>query len=167
MKNFLLRRLLLTVMLVVVLTFTVVFAVGCGDDTPEGNEAEEPEGGWEEVDLVIALSDISSAPNFFGVTVNGTYMEIIAFDAGGVRTMFNTCQSCYGSREAYFEVVGKYLECQNCKNKFLLTAVGVESSGCNPVPILEDERTITEDSLTIGYEILAQHTKYFKKWKNN
>lgn len=119
-------------------------------------------------DLIIPLSSLTTNAQFFGITVEGTYLEVIAFRSGAsYRTAFNTCQVCYGSRKAYYKQSGSYLVCQNCGNKFALSKVGITVSAytCNPYPILEGDRTVTDDSIIISYEFLVESKNLFKTWK--
>ena len=170
------------------MTFITVFGVatfaGCGKDDKEtsappgpitGDEVtEDPdtedktEDGQDHDDLVIPISSLTTDAKFFGVTVGGTYMEVIAYKyASTYRTAFNTCQVCYGSRTAYFKQSGNYLVCQNCKNKFALSDVGLQTSmyTCSPYPILESDRTVDGDNIIISYEFLVQTRNLFKTWK--
>jgi uncharacterized membrane protein len=69
-------------------------------------------------------------------------MEVLAVKApdGTIRTAFNTCQVCFGSGRGYYKQEGKTLVCQNCGNRFSLDDVEKVRGGCNPVPILENEK---------------------------
>lgn len=119
-------------------------------------------------DLVIPLSDITTTAKFYGVTIDGTYMEIIAVKYDdSYRTAFNTCQVCYGSSKAYFKQSGSYLVCQNCGNRFAMAQVGVQSGGCNPYPIFETDRSQTSDSLVIPYSFLVNCKSIFANWKTS
>ena len=122
-----------------------------------------PEGG----SLVIPVADLSTDASFFPVEVDGTKMEVIAVkdSDGNIRTAFNTCQICYGSGRGYYVQQGDMLVCQNCGNRFTIDQVEVESGGCNPWPIFEDNKTVTEDSIEISYEYLAEARQIFGNWK--
>ena len=118
--------------------------------------------------LEIAVSDISETAKFYPVTVDGTRMEVVAVEApdGTVRTVFNTCQVCNGSPKAYFEQSGNTLQCQNCGNKFPMDKVEVEAGGCNPVPIFDDNKTVTNESITVPYDTLKNNSYRFPaNWK--
>ena len=118
-------------------------------------------------DLTINVSELSGTPEFFATEVNGTQMEIVALVAsdGTVRTAFNTCQVCYSSGRGYYEAEGDELVCQNCGNRFTGDAVGVESGGCNPVPITEKNRTLQDGVITIPGALLNEASAIFKNWK--
>lgn len=119
--------------------------------------------------LTIPISDITTDASFFPIQVDGTRMEIIAVkDSNGtIRTAFNTCQICYGSGRGYYVQSGNYLVCQNCRNRFSMEQIQVESGGCNPWPIFEDDKTTTEDSVSISYDFLSKSRAIFANWKIN
>lgn len=119
--------------------------------------------------LNIQIADITTDATFFPVEVDGTQMEVIAvLDSNGkIRTAFNTCQVCYGSGRGYYVQSGDYLVCQNCGNRFSMEQVGVQSGGCNPWPIFEDDRTETDDTISISYDFLADSKRIFSNWKIN
>lgn len=164
----------LSLLLCAVLVFSAVFAAGCeGEGAPpdEGNYQpgeQPPQGGDEEVQgLVIPLSDLTATPKFYGVTVEGTYLQVIAFNYNGsYRTAFNTCQVCYGSPKAYFKMKGKNLQCQNCGRTFTLSQVGMGAPAydCIPYPIQKTDRVQTADSIVIPDEFLINSIKLFKNW---
>ncbi len=94
-------------------------------------------------------------------------MEVIAIRAsdGTVRTAFNTCQVCFDSGYGYYEQEGDVLVCQNCGNRFGVDQVEVTKGGCNPVPIFEDQKTETDDTITISDDVLAEYKTLFSNWK--
>ena len=96
-------------------------------------------------------------------------MEVLAAkDADGtVRTAFNTCQVCNGSRKAYFKEEGDHVVCQNCGNSFGKEDVGVLSGGCNPYPIFTEDREDTGDKVEISYDFLKSAEGLFTRWKEN
>ncbi len=118
-------------------------------------------------DLIINLEGIRDQVSFYQAEVNGTAMEVLAVKApdGTVRTAFNTCQVCYDSGRGYYEQSGDKLVCQNCGNQFSMDRVEVEAGGCNPWPIMDENKTVTEDSITISYDFLDQSAQIFKNWK--
>jgi len=118
-------------------------------------------------DIVIQTKDISSQPSFYPAEINGVNLEVIAVKAsdGTIRTAFNTCQVCYNSGKGYYKVEGNELVCQNCGNRFSMDDVEVTKGGCNPVPITTDNKTISNDSITIPKDFLVQATAIFANWK--
>lgn len=122
-----------------------------------------------EGDLVIPISGISKTATFYPVTVDGTKLEVLAVKAldGTIRTAFNTCQVCYDSGRGYYKQDGDILVCQNCGNRFPLSAVEVEKGGCNPVPIFAENKTIDTTTITIHADYLKLATQIFQNWKTN
>ena len=118
-------------------------------------------------DLVIPISGVSETATFYPVEVNGTNMEVLAVQApdGSVRTAFNTCQVCYDSGRGYYKQKGNVLVCQNCGNRFTMDQVEVVSGGCNPVPILPANKTVTNDFITISNSFLKEAKVIFENWK--
>lgn len=136
-------------------------------DNAESSSPAQPAGSGS--DLVIQTKDISETAMFYPVTVDGTKMEVLAVTApdGTIRTAFNTCQVCNGSPYAYFVQKDDTLECQNCGNLFPMDRVGVEAGGCNPVPIFDEDKTVTDETITVSYEILQANASLFpSNWKS-
>lgn len=119
--------------------------------------------------LVISTADITSTAQFYSVEVDGTLMEILAVrdSSGDVRTAFNTCQICYRSGKGYYVQSGNELVCQNCGNRFTADQVEVESGGCNPWPIFNTDKTVTDETISISYDFLNESRQIFSQWKSN
>ena len=94
-------------------------------------------------------------------------MEILAVRApdGSIRTAFNTCQVCYNSGRGYYKQSGDELVCQNCGNRFKANAVEIEIGGCNPVPILGENKTDDGTTIVIPQKFLEQNKGLFGNWK--
>ena len=43
---------------------------------------------------------------------------------------------------------------KNCGNSFTIDQVGIASGCCNPWPILDSDRTVTDDEIQISYNVL-------------
>lgn len=119
--------------------------------------------------LEIPVNELSETIRIYPVTVDGLQMEILAArdDDGTLRTAFNTCQVCNGSRKAYFVAEGDHVVCQNCGNSFARSDVGVLSGGCNPYPIFAESREDSEESIRISYDYLSATKPLFTRWKDN
>lgn len=119
--------------------------------------------------LEIPIAELSEHIKIYSFTVDGLNMEVLAArDADGtVRTAFNTCQVCNGSRKAYFVEQGDKVVCQNCGNAFGREDVGVLSGGCNPYPIFAEDREDSEEAVRISYDFLSGAESLFIRWKEN
>ncbi len=117
--------------------------------------------------LRIPIDEITETPSFHPVTVGKTEMEVIAVKApdGTIRTAFNTCQVCYSSGRGYYEFSGGQLVCQNCGNRFSTSQVEVVSGGCNPWPIFDKDKVVSETDITISQDFLEKSVKIFSNWK--
>lgn len=122
-----------------------------------------------QADLIIPVSEISSTASYYPVEVDGTKMEVLAVKApdGSIRTAFNTCQVCYDSGRGYYKQDGDVLVCQNCGNRFPMDRVEVEAGGCNPWPIFDQNKTVTEESITITSDFLKESRQIFANWKKS
>ena len=60
-----------------------------------------------------------------------------------------------------------YLISVNCGNSFTMDQVGESSGGCNPWPILEEDKTETDSEIKISYEFLKESSDIFENWKVN
>lgn len=123
----------------------------------------------ENVDGIrILKSDITSTAKFYPYKVGNTSLEVIAVkaDDGTVRTALNTCQVCYDSGRGYYEQVGKYLICQNCQNRFSINQIELIKGGCNPVPILAEDKTETSNDIFVLEDYLSSQKKLFSNWNN-
>lgn len=118
-------------------------------------------------DIVIPVSEISETAKFYPAEIDGIELEALAVKApdGSIRTAFNTCQVCYSSGRGYYVQEGDVLVCQNCGNRFAMDDVEVTRGGCNPVPITEEYKTVSDESITLSKDFLAEATVIFQNWK--
>jgi hypothetical protein len=117
--------------------------------------------------ITIVKSEITETASFIPYETNGTKMEVVAVKApdGTIRTAFNTCQVCYDSGRGYYKQEGDVLVCQNCGNRFKISQVEKEKNGCNPVPILEGDKTDSGDTIAISADYLDRNKELFANWK--
>ncbi|MBP5249719.1 MAG: DUF2318 domain-containing protein [Lachnospiraceae bacterium] len=117
--------------------------------------------------LVIPISEITDEASFFPIKVDGENMEVLAVRAsdGSIRTAFNTCQSCYTSGAGFYSFEDGDLVCNNCGFHFSPDQVEVASGGCNPWPIFAENKTVTDDSISISYDFLSASKEIFANWK--
>lgn len=144
---------------IIVVGFFIVKAVS------GGSSASVTTNGGE--DIKITKSDISETASFYPYKVGGINMEVIAVKAsdGTIRTALNTCQVCYDSGRGYYKQEGNELVCQNCGNRFKIDQVEKEKNGCNPVPILDQNKTDDGATITISKDFLTQNKGLFGNWK--
>ncbi len=136
--------------------------------TGAGGEAQNTRGTTvTDADILIPLNELTENAAFYPAVVKGTEMEVIALKApdGTVRTAFNTCQVCYLSGKGYYTQKGDQLVCENCSNRFSMVDVGVVHSGCNPIPITDNNKIVSDTGITIPLETLTQATELFVNWK--
>jgi Membrane iron-sulfur containing protein FtrD-like len=119
--------------------------------------------------IIIKKKDISATATFIPYSYNGLMMEVIAVKAsdGTIRTALNTCQICYQSGRGYYKQDGGVFVCQNCGNRFAVDQVELIKGGCNPVPILGDDKTDLGATIGISKQYLAKVSPYFRVWKKN
>lgn len=150
---------------------TVLSACGSKETVEEPKSTAEDNSAavLADQDLVIPISEISEEAKFYPIEVDGTPLEVVAVKAsdGSIRTAFNTCQVCYDSGKGYYKQQGDLLVCQNCGNQFSMDRVEVEAGGCNPWPIFDENKTVTEDSITISYDFLKESKGIFANWKGS
>lgn len=164
--------------LALVLALALTACSGSSNTGETGSAGSNNSGASDEVDtgvqeiksdesLIISVSEISETPSYYTFEIDGVTMEVVALKAsdGTIRTAYNTCQVCNGSPKAYFVQSGDTLQCQNCGNKFPLDKVGVEKGGCNPAPIIDEDKTVTDESVTISYDVLNTEKSNFTNWK--
>ena len=127
-----------------------------------GNDA-----GIQSGDLVIPKSEVSETARFYPYQAGKTRMEVLAVKAsdGTIRTAFNTCQVCFDSGRGYYKQEGDELVCQNCGNRFLLDHVERVRGGCNPVPILKENKTEDHEKIVIPQVFLEANRGLFENWR--
>ncbi|MCX8131844.1 MAG: DUF2318 domain-containing protein [Clostridia bacterium] len=149
----------------VILGVAVIFVTGLAACSGSSNEKESTSASGG--DLVITKSEISETAKFYPYKVGKTNMEVVALKAsdGTIRTALNTCQVCYDSGRGYYVQEGSELVCQNCGNRFGVDDVEVVRGGCNPVPVMKENKTEDASTITISKEFLEQSKELFGNWK--
>ena len=46
-----------------------------------------------------------------------------------------------------------------------MSRVEVEAGGCNPWPIFDEDKTVTDESITISNDFLKESKEIFANWK--
>ena len=160
---------------IIIMMMTIVsltMFVGCGKgkaDTKGASSTNSTQKIASGENLIIPVKEVSEKASFYPVEVDGTQMEVIAVKDSEetIRTAFNTCQICYDSGKGYYKQEGDKLVCQNCGNSFTMEQVGESAGGCNPWPILEEDKTETDSEIKISYEFLKESSDIFANWKVN
>jgi hypothetical protein len=118
-------------------------------------------------DLKIPKNAVTKTARFYPYKSGNTYMEVIAVKAsdGTIRTALNTCQVCFNSGRGYYLQEGAELVCQNCGNRFNVNDVEVVRGGCNPVPILKENKTDDGQNIIISGSFLSKNKFFFSRWK--
>jgi hypothetical protein len=118
-------------------------------------------------DLIIPKSEITEVAKFYPYQVGNTKMEVLAVKAndGTIRTALNTCQVCYNSGRGYYGQEGNELVCQNCGNRFFIEQVEIIKGGCNPVPIMKENKTEDDTQIVVSKEYLAANAQLFANWR--
>ena len=117
-----------------------------------------------DTDLIIQIADITENALYYPVTIEDTTIEVIAVRApdGSIKTTLNTCQACYRSGKGYFVQNDSVMVCQNCNMRYRMNQLERENGGCNPVPIFPENKTITENTITISKEFLKTYKRMFE-----
>ena len=155
---------------VVVLALCIVFAAvfyGKKGTTKGEENVQDTSAVTEGKSLIISTSEVTENAIFVPVEVDGTKMEVIAVRGsdGAIRTAFNTCQICYDSGNGYYVQDGAFFVCQNCGNRFTVDDIETKSGGCNPWPIFEEDKKVTDETVEISYDFLVKSKDIFKNWK--
>lgn len=118
-------------------------------------------------DLTIPKSEVSETAKFYPYKAGNTNMEVLAVKAGDgtVRTAFNTCQVCFDSGRGYYKQEGDELVCQNCGNRFHIDQIERIRGGCNPVPILKEDKTEDETNIIISQAFMEANKGLFGNWR--
>ncbi|MDO5519016.1 MAG: DUF2318 domain-containing protein [bacterium] len=153
----------LLILLVVVFIF-IVLPEGASQDEVRDSSKAQTEG-----DIKIMKGEVTEKASFYPYEIDGVNLEVMAVKAedGTVRTAFNTCQICYSSGRGYYKQQGEYIVCQNCGNSYTSEEVEVITGGCNPVPITKEDKTESDDTITINRELLEEYQAIFANWKTN
>lgn len=120
---------------------------------------------YDESRIAIHKEDITTTATFYNYEVEGTTIQLIAVKGtdGKLRIVYNTCQSCSPSPNAYFIQEGEYFICQNCQTKIHVDDLGESSFGCSPV-LLGGQGEIN-DVVVIAKERIEQAKDRFASWQ--
>lgn len=119
----------------------------------------------EDGKLNVPTEGITETATYVNYETDGNIVQLILVKGtdGVIRTVFNTCQVCNPSPNAYFVQNGDTFTCQNCGNKFSTDQLGVLKGGCNPAVVEELEET--DDNIIIASAYLEQYSGNFASWQ--
>lgn len=145
------------------LAVTFLIALGMLHTPISKGESPATAGG----DLKIPKSQVTATARFYPYKADGVNMEVIAVKAGDgtIRTALNTCQVCFDSGRGFYTQQGDTLVCNNCGNRFKIDQVEKIKFGCNPIPILKENKKDDGKYIIIAKEFLAKSKNYFTRWK--
>ena len=113
-------------------------------------------------DMTIALDTLGETPAFLQMgpsTVSRCRSSLSAVQMA--RFAFRIIRARFV--RAYFELQNGQLVCQNCGNAFSLSAIGKDGYGC--MPLMVPAYTLTDTSVVIPHDTLAQAKDAFENWK--
>jgi hypothetical protein len=148
---------IVSVIAVLIIGF-IVIKLGSGGADTTGTASGE---------LKILKSDITETVKFYPYKAGKTNMEVLAVKAsdGTIRTAFNTCQVCFDSGRGYYNQQGDELVCQNCGNRFSLDQIEKIKGGCNPVPIMKENKTEDDENIIISQAFMEENKGLFGNWR--
>jgi uncharacterized membrane protein len=82
---------------------------------------------------------------------------VIKSSEGVIRAAFDSCERCYKERRGYRQA-GPTMVCNFCGRSSLVTRIGVDNSGCHPIPL---ESSVHADQLLLKAAALDQGGAYF------
>lgn len=152
------------------IALSTVIIVGLGFFLLGGGKIKDNKGNSSVVKAAVKIDkkDVTSTVKFYPYESNGINMEVFAVKASDetIRTALNTCQICYSSGRGYYIQEGDELVCQNCGNRFNIDQVEKIKNGCNPVPVLEENKTDDGSNIIIDGKFLDEKRVLFKNWKS-
>ena len=83
-------------------------------------------------DFEIPLSEISEQAKYY--EVDGIRFFVVQAADGSIKTAFDACDICYGSKKGYSQQ-GDMMVCNNCGNRYPISGLGTENlrgGGCWP-----------------------------------
>lgn len=157
------RKLMAGFKIILIVTFVLAGFWGLGQINDNAGEVSAADEG----DLKILKSEVTSKAKFYPYKAGKTDMEVIAVKAGDgtIRTALNTCQVCYDSGRGYYTQQGNELVCNNCGNRFKIDQIEKIKFGCNPIPVMPENKTDDGKYITVSKAFLTANQKYFVDWK--
>ncbi|MCL2573942.1 MAG: DUF2318 domain-containing protein [Defluviitaleaceae bacterium] len=116
-------------------------------------------------DLSIHQSQITETVLFESILANNTVVEVMFARAsdGNIRVALNTCENCHASGNGYYVQEGNIVICQQCNMDFDIDYIGINSGGCQPIPI---EHSFNGEYIVIEYSTLSASSRWFVNSSN-
>ena len=136
-----LRKLIIPAILIVIVGFAIVIAMG--SDSSDGPEPTDSVYVNDNNEIEIDVSEVTSSARFYSYDVAGTEVRFFAVRGtdGNVRIALDACDVCYSVKKGYRQA-GTNMKCNNCGNEYATDGIGTENiqGGCWPrfVPMSEE-----------------------------
>lgn len=97
--------------------------------------------------------------HFFAFETGGKTITFFVMKAedGSIRTAFDACMACNHAKLGY-RSEGGLVVCNNCGMGFKPAEIGVETGGCNPIPV---NKSIDGQMIVLKTRDLEEGAKYF------
>jgi uncharacterized membrane protein len=115
--------------------------------------------------VVIDSHEVGKHATYYNYKNGETIIQLFSVKATNesVRVLFNTCNACNPSPNAYFIQDGDYFVCQNCKNRFHRDEIGLTKTyGCSPIAILDEDKKIDNDLIIISSNFIESYQSQFE-----
>ncbi len=135
------RKLIIPAILIVVVAFAIVIAMG--SDSSEGPQPTDSVYVNDNNEIEIDASEVTNSARFYSYDVAGTEVRFFAVRGtdGEVRIALDACDVCYSVKLGYRQA-GTNMKCNNCGNEYATDGIGTENiqGGCWPsyVPMEEE-----------------------------
>jgi len=110
--------------------------------------------------LKIHESQITETVTFVLAAIDDTLVEVMLVRTSDntIRVALNTCENCHASGMGYYVQDGDVVICQHCNMSFDIDYIGLNSGGCQPIPI---EHFFEEGYIVIFHEALLDSSHWF------
>jgi nitrite reductase/ring-hydroxylating ferredoxin subunit len=115
--------------------------------------------------ISISEHQITESVMFVPIVIDDVPMEIMFVRAsdGAIRVALNTCENCHATCNGYYVQEGDVVICQQCNMSFDIDYIGLQSGGCQPIPI---EHSFENYYVHITYEALLENVRWFVHFNN-
>ncbi len=135
------RKLIIPAVLIVIVAFAVVIALGYeGSDGPEPTDSVYVN---DSNQIEIDETEVTSSARYYSYDAGSKEVRFFAVRGtdGKVRIALDACDVCYSAKKGYRQA-GTNMKCNNCGNEYATDGIGTENiqGGCWPsfVPMSEE-----------------------------